>query len=209
MRLHRRFVIVAALLVAPGVANAQDRLLAAVGYSMAFPTGDTERYAPGTSFSGFSWEWRSYIRPHTSIGVSTGFNEFHKRNGGTFDFPRGAITGEQYRHLLVVPLLATGAWYFKGNRNDPRWYLGGGIGTRWVQQLLQLGLAERVEDGWDFVVAPEAGLAFKMWYGTGGIVSLRYQLPVHDERLLAGFHRFQYFSLSFGIGLRETDTWRE
>ena len=189
-----------------GAGDAQDRLLAAIQYSVAQPIGQTHDFAPSASFSGLAWEWRSYVRPHTSIGVLTGFNEFQHRNGGTFDFPRGSVTGEHYRHLLVVPITVTGAWYFNSNRDDPRWYIGGGLGPRFIQQLFQLGLAEEQQDGWDFTVVPEAGLAFKMWYGTGGIVSLRYHIPLWSDRFMAGFDRFQFVSLSFGIGLRETDS---
>jgi hypothetical protein len=140
-------------------------------------------------------------RPHTSVGFLVGFNEFQHR-GRHLHFPGGAATGDHYQHHHG-PILATGAYYCTANRDDPRLYIGGGAGTVYTQQLFRLGLHDQTETDWGFVLVPEVGLAFAAWYGTGGILSLRYHLPTNSgEFLRSDNRRFQYISLSFGLGFR-------
>jgi hypothetical protein len=187
----------------PASLSAQDRYLTAAEYSVAIPIGDTHRFGPNGSWSGANWEGRWMGWPYMSVGTLIGFNEFYQRQSGTFDFPGGAATGEQYRHLLVIPALMTGARYFTASSDDPRWYVGGGAGLQYTQQSFQLGLQEKHRSTWGVVLVPEIGLAFAAWYGTGGIVSLRYHLPSPSGSFLGnGLRRFEYVSLSAGFGYR-------
>ena len=183
--------------------SAQPHYISALEYSFGIPIGDTHDVLPVAGWSGATWESRWMEHPHTTIGFLVGFNEFYRRQDGTFTFPNGAFTGDQYRHLLMVPLLFTAAWYFDENRDDPRWYVGGGGGFQFTQQELQLGLNRRTRNSVNIALVPEVGLAFTAWYGTGGIVALRYHLPSQSDALLGGGdRRFQYFSLSVGLGYR-------
>jgi hypothetical protein len=183
--------------------RAQDRYLTAAEYSVAIPLGDTHRFDASGSWSGANWEGRWMGWPYMSVGTLIGFNEFYDRQSGTFDFPGGAATGEQYRHLLVIPAVVTAARYFTATSDDPRWYIGAGAGIQYTQQSFQLGLQEKHRSNWGVVLVPEIGLAFAAWYGTGGIVSLRYHLPTESSSFLgSGQRRFQYISLSAGFGYR-------
>jgi len=203
MRRGLFFAIAGAVLLASPV-TAQPHYISALEYSVGIPVGDTHNFLPVGGWSGAAWESRWMDHPHTTIGFLLGFNEFYQRNrNGTFTFPDGAATGDLYRHLISTPLLFTAAWYFNDNRDDPRWYVGGGGGPQYTEQELQLGLNRRVEGNWNFVLVPEVGLAFTAWYGTGGILALRYHLPSETNGLFRqGDQRFQYFSLSFGLGYR-------
>jgi hypothetical protein len=181
----------------------QHRYFSALEYSVAIPIGDTRDYISAGSLSGGVWEMRWMDRPHTSIGALVGFNEFQRRGDGTFTFPGGAATGDRYQHLLMVPILFTSHYYLTANRDDPRWFIGGGGGPVYTQQLFRLGLHDQTESDWGFVLVPEVGLAFAAWYGTGGILSLRYHLPTSSgDFLRSGDRRFQYVSLSVGLGFR-------
>lgn len=184
---------------------AQHRYLSALEYTVAVPLGDTHDFISRGSFSGGAWDSRWMDRPHTSLGVLLGFNEFYRRMAGSFDFPNGTMTGDQYRHLVMIQLLATGAYYFTSNRDDPRWYIGGGLGPVYNQQLFRLGLHEQKHSDWTFQVVPELGLAFSAWYGTGGIVALRYHLPTQSSAIFSSAssnRRLQYISFSVGLGFR-------
>ena len=182
---------------------AQEKLLTATEYSIAMPFGDTPTYGAGSSWTGAAWEARWMSQPHTSIGTLIGFNEFHRRESGTFNFPGGAVTGDQYRDLIMIPLLVTGAWYFNSNPDDPRWYVGGGGGLQYTDQYFQLGLDQRHQRNWNAVLVPEVGLTFSAWYATGGIISLRYHLPSESAAFLGSSQRrFPYLSLSLGFGYR-------
>ena len=184
-------------------ARAQHHYLSALEYSVGIPVGDTHQFLPVGGWSGGVWESRYMDHPHTSIGFLAGFNEFWRRENGTFVFPSGAATGDQYRHLIMMPFLFTGAWYFNENRDDPRWYVGGGAGPQYTEQELQLGLNRQTQGNWNIVLVPEVGLAFSAWYGTGGILALRYHLPSESSAFFGNSdRRFQYFSLSFGLGYR-------
>ena len=108
----RAFRAAAVLMLPLSALPAQHRYLSALEYSVAIPLGDTRDYISNGSFSGGVWEARWMDRPHTSIGALVGFNEFQHRGDGTFTFPGGAATGDRYQHLVMVPLLFTGAYYF-------------------------------------------------------------------------------------------------
>jgi hypothetical protein len=202
MRVSLALAIAAAAGASP--LAAQHRYLSAIEYTVAVPLGDTRDFISRGSWVGGAWEARWMDRPHTSIGVLLGVTEFYRRKTGSFDYPNGTITGDQYRHLVTVPILATGAYYFTANRDDPRWYVGGGLGPVFSRQLFRVGLQDRTHSDWAFTVVPEVGLAFAMWHGTGGILALRYHLPTESSGLfVAGSNqRFQYISLSVGIGFR-------
>jgi hypothetical protein len=194
--------IAASVVASPAIAQEQ-RLLTATEYSVAIPLGDTPTYGPGSSWTGAAYEARWMSHPHTSIGALIGFNEFHRRESGTFDFPSGAVTGDQYRDLIVIPLLVTGAWYLNSNPDDPRWYIGAGGGLQYTDQFFQIGLDQRHQRDWNAVIVPEVGLTFSAWYATGGIVSLRYHLPSESSAFLGSTQRrFPYLSLSLGFGYR-------
>jgi|tagenome__1003787_1003787.scaffolds.fasta_scaffold20963639_4 hypothetical protein len=181
--------------------RAQGNFLSAMEYSIAAPIGESQHFGPG-SWSGANWEGRWMYRGRTSFGALLGFNEFYRRDAGTTSFPAGAVTGDQYRHLLVIPMLATAAWY-TGKYDDPRWYVGGGIGPQYTEQIFQLGFDMRRKASWGLAVVPEVGLAFQAWYGTGGIVALRYHLPTQSSPFLGSTRRrFPYVSLSMGVGYR-------
>jgi len=181
--------------------GAQSNFLSATEYSIAVPLGESQRFGPG-SWSGANWEGRWMYRGHTSIGALFGFNEFYHRDAGTTVFPAGAATGDQYRHLLLIPMLVTAAWY-TGAYGDPRWYIGGGFGPQYTEQSFQLGIDVRRKTNWGLAVVPEVGLTFQAWYGTGGIVALRYHLPTQSSAFLGSDRRrFPYASLSVGVGYR-------
>lgn len=194
-------LISAALMSSPLLG--QERLLTATEYSVAVPLGDTPTFGGSGSWTGANWEARWMNRASTSIGGLIGFNEFHRRESGTFDFPGGAATGDQYRDLILIPILVTGAWYFNSNPEDPRWYVGAGGGMQYTDQFFQLGIDQRHQRNWSAVFVPEIGLTFSAWYATGGILSLRYHLPSESAGFLGkDQRRFQYVSLSLGFGYR-------
>jgi hypothetical protein len=194
--------ILSAVVVA-GPLLAQDRLLTATEYSVAIPLGDTPTFGGGGSWTGAAWEGRWLSRSNASVGGLIGFNEFHRRESGTFDFPGGAVTGDQYRDLILIPLLVTGAWYFDSNPDDPRWYVGAGGGMQYTDQFFQVGIDQRHQRNWNAVLVPEIGLTFSAWYATGGILSLRYHFPSESGAFLGkDQRRFQYVSLSLGFGYR-------
>ena len=187
---------------APLIGAQEHSFLSAMEYSIAAPIGDSQRFGPG-SWSGGNWEGRWMTNEQTSVGVLFGFNEFYRRATGTTSFPAGAVTGDQYLHLLVIPMLATASWYFIGNEDDPRWYVGVGAGPQYTEQSFQLNFDLRQKSSWSAVVVPEIGLAFQAWYGTGGIVSLRYHLPTESAAFLGSPRRhFPYVSLNMGFGYR-------
>jgi hypothetical protein len=199
----RDWIVVAGLTLAiASPLHAQHDFFSAMEYSVASPIGDSRRFGAG-SWAGANWEGRWMYGPHASFGTLLGFNEFYRRESGTTTFPEGAATGDQYRHLLAIPMLFTASWYIIGQRDDPRWYIGAGAGPQYNEQLYQLGFELRRHSDWAVAFVPEVGLAFQAWYGTGGIVSLRYHLPTESGSFLgSGSQRFPYVSFSVGFGYR-------
>ena len=203
MRRLAAFAVLTATIAPSLSAQDTDQYLTAMEYSVAIPVGRGPAFGRGGSWSGAAWEGRWLNHSHTSLGMLIGFNEFYHRQSGTFDFPSGAATGDQYHHLLIAPALVTAAWYPMSNPDDPRWYVGGGAGVQYIDQYFQIGLDQHSRKNWNVVLVPEIGLAFAAWYGTGGIVSLRYHLPSESGAFLGSAkQRFQYVSLSVGFGYR-------
>jgi hypothetical protein len=174
-----------------------------LGYEGAIPTGDAGNFLnSNTSWLGFSLAGHWLVRPNASVGLETGWNEFHDRTGGTTELAQGAVTGEQYRHLMQFPLLVTGRYYMHAG-TPSRWrpFGGVGLGTYYNRQLLDLGVNEYTADGWQFGIAPEAGVLFLT--NAQAVIQLRarYNYPIAGGDYLGGGNRsFNNFTFGIGVG---------
>ncbi len=178
-----------------------------LGYETALPTGDASNFVSSSmSWLGISFAGHRVVRPNMSVGFEAGWNEFHDRTGGTTVLQQGAITGEQYRHLMQFPLLVTGRYYFKTNTTNPaaarlRPFGGIGLGTYYTRQLLDVGLNEYTADEWQFGIAPEAGVLFLTSGESIVQLRVRYNYPFKSGDYLGGGGRsFNNFTFGLGVG---------
>lgn len=197
-----RVVVFMAMVAVGQRAAAQPQYMSATSYSLAAPIGDTRDFVGNPSWVGLDWEARWAWRRHTSVGFLLGWTEFYKRESGTSDFPSGSATGEQYRHLLTIPALATIHWYAP-NGDQRVWFAGVGAGAMYGEQMFELGIDRVTRHSWHFVAMPEVGTALRIDDGLMALVSLRYSLPLSAGNYIGGGGRsFQQLALRIGLGNR-------
>jgi len=184
-------------------ASAQAEYIGSLSYNLGIPTGDTKEFTDNESWLGLTFEGNFMIRPNASAGIVIGWNEFHERTVDELVLNNGSISGGQYRHLNVFPLLVTGKYYFNGESSvtsamTP--FVGAGVGTYYVRQLFDIGTTEFTEDTWLFGVAPEIGVLFPLRSGTIGTLSARYNLPFSSSGFIGSESRsMQFFTIGLGI----------
>ncbi|HET8541140.1 MAG TPA: hypothetical protein VFL83_14795 [Anaeromyxobacter sp.] len=111
-----------------------------------------------TSWRGFGFEGRSMIRDNVSVGLGFDFNRYSQEfaritqptgNGGT-------ISGPVYRYADQFAFKGLGHLYLRPGQLRP--YLGLGIGGVWSYSYSQTADLAVADDGFDFIVTPEAGI---------------------------------------------------
>lgn len=136
-----------------------------LNYQISLPLKDVKDFTDKASFRGFDVEYHHFLGEYFSVGAAIGWNVYYqdKENvSGNFMF-RGnenvyTITGNQYRYINTVPMLAIGRYYFTDTESAVRPYLGLGIGTSWTEKRLEVGQFSSTISRWQFAVSPEIGL---------------------------------------------------
>lgn len=179
-------------------ARAQD-YIGILTYSYALPTGDTDDFIDNDSWLGATLEGQWFVGQSSTVGLLFGWNEFYHKVQGDIDFDFGTVSGTQYRHLNIFPMMVTAHW-FGGERGGARPFIGLGVGTDYVRQLLDVGLREFTESNWHFALAPDAGIAFPLPSGSALVLAARYNYPFKAGDYIGGGSRaFQYLSFHIGV----------
>ena len=117
-----------------------------LNYQISVPLGDIKDFTDKGSFRGADLEYHQFLGDYFSIGGAIGWNVFyHNLDHHTNDFRfQGnnniyTITGNQYRYINTVPLMAIGRYYFTDNTTSVRPFVGLGVGTRWTEKRLEVG----------------------------------------------------------------------
>jgi hypothetical protein len=209
MKSSIELIMTAAALLSAGTAGAQDETTPyydptpqytnVASYSISVPFGDTRSFISTPSWLGINWEGQWTVGQKTVAGVGVGFHDFFDRSSGTTHFDNGAATGEKLRDLLVASVMGIGRWYPAGVGRGM--HLGLGLGGIFVQQTYRLGvIPQLVHHGFHVAVAPEAGMAIRLFDGVDVVTSARYTLPGNAGPYLANqSRRFQYLTLSIGL----------
>ncbi|HEX3158843.1 MAG TPA: hypothetical protein VHQ45_10030 [Gemmatimonadaceae bacterium] len=206
-RLWRHLLVTAG--VAVGVAwpierAAAQQYLGSLTYNLGIPTGDTQDFTDNESWLGFTFEGQWLVRPNVSAGLLLGWNEFYHRTDTTLPLENGAISGGQYRHLNIFPMLVGGKYYINGGASIGTTiapYVGVSAGTYYVRQLFDIGTVEFTDTGWLFGVAPELGILVPVRAGSVAVLNARYNLPFSSGSFLGDESQsFQYWTISVGVG---------
>lgn len=138
-----------------------------LNYQMSVPLGDLKDFTNKASFRGFDVEYHQFLGADErfSIGGAIGWNVYYKDKNdasGNFKFSGSdevyTITGNQYRYINTVPMLAIGRFYFTDNNTAVRPYVGLGLGTSWTEKRLEVGQFSSTVSRWQFAMAPEVGM---------------------------------------------------
>src|SRR5262245_9195752 len=175
-----KLLFIAFSLVILGMAPASQAQFAgdsygAITYNMGLPVSDTKDFTDAYSWRGMGLEFRKFVKPTTSVGLSLGWNVFHQEVNGTLEIGnnRGHATGNQDRTINAFPLMV-GFQFYGGHEGGTRPYFGLYGPGYYVEQRLDLGIYSFQDDGWNWGLAPEVGLIMPLQSGTNLILKLRY-----------------------------------
>jgi outer membrane protein W len=140
-----------------------------MSWDVTVPLGETSDYVGETSWLGFTMQWRKFMTPNVSVGVSFGWNVLYQRSFETqsFEFTpdgsdrkiNGDLSGEQFRYLNSFPMTVK-AHYYLGDPYESkiRPFAGVGVGVTPIQRKTEIGLVAITDTNWHFTVAPEVGI---------------------------------------------------
>ena len=182
------FCCIAQLTLAQSYASAQ--------YSINFPMGETADFFSKPSFRGLTFDYRYEVTPRVLIGLSAGWYTFYQEAGyDSYTSKDESITasGQQYRYINSVPLLVMADYFFSEENLKP--FIGLGLGTTYNRVDLEMGMYKLQVDPWQFSLAPEAGLAYKIAEGTSALLSVRYNVSFSSRDL----DTQSYLGLNLGV----------
>jgi hypothetical protein len=138
-----------------------------LNYEMSGPIGSfSDNYINNWSFRGMSFEGRSMVREKFSVGLGVNFNRYDQ----TYDMlvqsspGGGTISGPVYRYADQFAIKALfHAYLMDKGRFLP--YVGVGIGGVWTYAYGQTSNIALSDNGFDFIVSPEVGLALNLSQG--------------------------------------------
>jgi outer membrane protein W len=175
-------------------------------YQVSFSTGDLNDFIDDVSWRGFGLDFRYGVKPDVTVGFVTGWNIFYQQITETTQLntnPPGAITGESNRYTNFVPVMLN-AHYYAGERGKIRPYIGLCAGGYYVNQELQLGVAQLQNDSWEWGVAPELGVVIPVQRGLGIVLAGKYNFIFTEETVFEGTQleknvKNSYWGIQIGV----------
>jgi hypothetical protein len=187
-----RAVVVGALLAA-GAAEAQGysystyrprESMYMFNYEMSSALGSfSDDFIDETSWRGFSFEGRSMVRENLSVGIGFTYNRYDQTYSNltlTTD-SGGTLSGPVYRYADQFAIKGLVHMYLRPGAVRP--YLGVGIGGVWAYSYSQTADLSRADDGFHFILSPEAGLTFTAARGASSVglnLAFRYNYTTAD-----------------------------
>jgi len=164
-------------------------------YMISGSTSDTKSFVNDFSFRNVAIEGRNMLQPNVSAGLLLGWNVFAEQTDQLISFANAEVSGVQYRYVNAFPIMATAHYYFGGRRNSIRPYVGGGAGTFYAENRLEIGLVAFTTNHWHLGVAPEAGIIIPVNYNARALLNVRYNYGFE-----AGGMKLSYWTVGVGIG---------
>ena len=194
--------IIATLLILLVAANAFGQSkITILSYQMSVPDQQLDEYIDETSFRGVGFDGRWFVSADTPItlGLALAWHVFDKQTDEMIVFDDGALSGRQNRYVNSFPIMLTGHWYI-GNK-DKLWIsIGGGIGTYYIIQRLEIGVNALEESNWHFGGYPEIGLQIPL-SEADFFVSGKYHYAFDTGDSVQGEtpNDFNYWTISVGL----------
>ncbi len=194
---HILFVVLALCVAAS--AYGQNGITA-LHYNVSVPTQDFTDFISKTSWLGVGFDGRWFVSPDRplSVGIALGWQVFDEHTSGTTQLPHGALTGEQGRFINSFPMMVTGHYYF-GNQEKIWAFIGGGVGTYYIQERFEAGVLAWEDGDWHFGAYPELGFQVPI-QEADLFVSGRYNFAFKAGESLSGEGKeFDYVSFQVGL----------
>lgn len=177
-----------------------------LNYQISVPMGDLKDFTDKASFRGMDLEYHKFINDRFTLGAAIGWNVFYQnKNHATDDFRfHGSddiytMTGNQYRYVNTVPIMAVGRYFFNYENSPVRPFVGLGIGTRWTEKRLEIGQYASTLSRWQFSFAPEIGMLVPLSDQVALNFGARYSYGTRASH--GRIPEFQSFAFSIGLVL--------
>ncbi|QZE12862.1 hypothetical protein K4L44_09705 [Halosquirtibacter laminarini] len=133
-----------------------------IDYTIAFPSKNISDFVDPTSYRGFSMDFRHLLSDNFSVGFTTGFQSFYEDKGVKDTYMNDAtLHGHTYHYLYSVPIFVNGHYYMNmDGKLKP--FVGIGIGTIYNNMETRVGGISEDNKYWQFAIAPEIGLMYKV-----------------------------------------------
>lgn len=134
----------------------------AITYDVSAPLGNTRDFIGSASWRGLSVEGRGFFRPNWTAGVNFGWTTFHSSFEGVQEIDNGHVSGNQFRQMYAVPILATLHYYPNPDKygDNVIHYVGIGAGVYRIEPELQIGMYAFTDENWHFGFCPEYGFMY-------------------------------------------------
>lgn len=167
-------------------------------YSMGVPTGNLADFTSKYSWRGFGMEYRSDVLDNVSMGFGAEWNVFYEAlDYATYERDNIAVSGKQYRYANMFPMSAR-FHYYKDNAAGMRYFAGAGIGTTYMIHDLDMNIYRWNRDTWQFLVAPEVGIAYDVSPSNTLHLSLKYNLNFKTSDMESQ----SFLAINVGFGFR-------
>lgn len=192
-----RGLSVALLLVvaASGSAQAQQGdWWGGVSYQGSLTAGETADFIDQFSFRNVAIEGRKMMSDDLSIGMYFAWNVFNEDVTETVSMGSYDVSGYQSRFINSFPMMASVHYYFGETLGrSPRFFIGTGVGTYFIENRLEIGTTAITLDNWHFGLAPEVGIALPSSRYTGAVLNVKYNYAFEVDGVEASYW-------TFGIG---------
>ncbi len=163
-------------------------------YSMGLGVGDMKDYVSKYSWRGVGMEYKSEVTDNLMVGFGADWNVFYENmDYGTYTRDNVSISGKQYRYLNAFPMAAKFT-YFRDSDMGLRVMAGTGVGTTYMMEDLDMGSYRLNVNTWQFLVAPELGVAYDLDATRSLLLSVKYNYNFKNTELDSRSY------LSFNVG---------
>ena len=202
LKVWASFLAISCLVLLLPRSSQSQEYLGALSWSVSLPQSDMTDFIDQTSYRGIALEFRKFNSSNYSVGLSFGWNVFHKRTGETLHFAGdslvGDVTGVQDRYINTFPIMLAFHGY-AGEEGGFRPYIGLLGGGLIYAQRFELGIAALSDTKWLWSVAPEIGLVIPTSPDVNILVSAKYFYAFPTTSLVRGDVSQSYVALNIGF----------
>lgn len=196
----KKIMIIILVVLGIGMTSRLSAQMLTFNYKMSVPLGDSHDFVSKLSFRGMELDYHHFLTEHWAVGLNLGWSTYYRHldyHTGRFilNGEKVTITGDQFRYLNVVPIMAKVRYQFTKGDAPVLPYVGMGIGTNWAETRLEVGDLVARERGWQFAFAPEAGMVIPFGEHVGMNIGAQYQYSIKAS----GLPTLQDFSVKVGL----------
>jgi len=193
----KKYLIIIISCFAVLASKGQNETVFIVHYLPAISLGETADFTDNFSPRGIDFEANKFITENLSVGFVVSWIVFRQKiSGETFEYRDLTITGTQFRYTNVAPININVKKYFLSEGGIAP-YAGIGLGTNYAKQTNDIGVFTLSDDKWQFNLAPEVGMLYRI--GIGTVLSLKLKYSYSPKA--GDFPSTSFVNIGVGIGV--------